>query len=378
MVERVEKEFGPIDVLVNSAGAAKRTDADDLTPVAWRAGMDAKYFSYINVIDPVIKRMGKRGRGAVINIIGSGGKVASLVRWKKGGRFAVEAVGVNRWFVDACRAKGLDIVVVDPARLNLRMLGRKTDRRDAREIARRLALGDIDRCARSYYPTTEEYGVRKLLRTRHKLDGIRKQVVNQVRGLLNAYKLVPPGTSLYQRRCLAWLRACSLPSEDLTFTLLRLTDLIETLQSQIAVFDRRIKDQASKDRASVALQTIPSVGPLTALTLRYELGDVHRFKNARSVACAAGLVPRVSQSADTAHHGPLTKRGNPEVRWILGQWAVRLLTRDPTVRAWAAPRLKRKHKNKVRMALARRLLVGVYFTLRTGEEFSLKRCLAAS
>jgi NAD(P)-dependent dehydrogenase (short-subunit alcohol dehydrogenase family) len=77
MVERVEKEFGAIDVLVNSAGAAKRTDADDLTPAAWRAGMDAKYFSYINVIDPLIKRMGQRGRGVVINVIGAGGKVAS-------------------------------------------------------------------------------------------------------------------------------------------------------------------------------------------------------------------------------------------------------------------------------------------------------------
>ena len=77
MVERVEREFGEIDVLVNSAGAAKRTDADDLTPAAWRAGMDAKYFSYINVIDPLIKRMGKRGKGVVINVIGAGGKVAS-------------------------------------------------------------------------------------------------------------------------------------------------------------------------------------------------------------------------------------------------------------------------------------------------------------
>ena len=77
MVERVEKEFGAIDILVNSAGAAKRTDADDLTPAAWRASMDAKYFTYINVIDPMIKRMGKRGNGVVINIIGNGGKVAS-------------------------------------------------------------------------------------------------------------------------------------------------------------------------------------------------------------------------------------------------------------------------------------------------------------
>jgi NAD(P)-dependent dehydrogenase (short-subunit alcohol dehydrogenase family) len=77
MVEKVEKEFGPVDILVNSAGAAKRTDADDLSPAAWKAGMDAKYFSYINVIDPLIKKMGKRGKGVVINVIGSGGKVAS-------------------------------------------------------------------------------------------------------------------------------------------------------------------------------------------------------------------------------------------------------------------------------------------------------------
>ena len=78
MVEQVEKEFGAIDVLVNSAGAAKRTDADDLSPAAWRAGMDAKYFSYIHVIDPVIKRMGKRGRyltGANISTDGAASHV---------------------------------------------------------------------------------------------------------------------------------------------------------------------------------------------------------------------------------------------------------------------------------------------------------------
>jgi len=33
------------------------------------------------------------------------------------------------------------------------------------------------------------------------------------------------------------------------------------------------------------------------------------------------------------------------------------------------------HKNKVRMALARRLLIGVYKMLRTGEAFSMERCL---
>jgi NAD(P)-dependent dehydrogenase (short-subunit alcohol dehydrogenase family) len=113
MVERVEQEFGPIDVLVNSAGAAKRTDADDLTPAAWRAGMDAKYFSYINVIDPLIKRMGKRGKGAVINIIGGGGKVASPTHLA-GGAANAALLLATAGLAYAYAGKGVRVVGVSP------------------------------------------------------------------------------------------------------------------------------------------------------------------------------------------------------------------------------------------------------------------------
>jgi NAD(P)-dependent dehydrogenase (short-subunit alcohol dehydrogenase family) len=66
-------------VLVNSAGAARRYAPADLDAEAWHAAMDAKYFSYIHPLDAVLKRMANRGRGAIVNIIGSGGKVANPV-----------------------------------------------------------------------------------------------------------------------------------------------------------------------------------------------------------------------------------------------------------------------------------------------------------
>ena len=113
MVERVEQEFGAIDVLVNSAGAAKRTDADELTPAAWRAGMDAKYFTYINVIDPLIKRMARRGSGAVINVIGSGGKVASPTHLA-GGAANAALLLATAGLAYAYASKGVRVVGVSP------------------------------------------------------------------------------------------------------------------------------------------------------------------------------------------------------------------------------------------------------------------------
>ena|SRR5437660_193002 len=79
MIADVEAALGPIDVLVNSAGAAKRYPPDELGANAWRDAMDAKFFSYIYPIDAALKRMATRERGAIVNIIGMGGKIGSPV-----------------------------------------------------------------------------------------------------------------------------------------------------------------------------------------------------------------------------------------------------------------------------------------------------------
>ena len=78
-VEEAVAALGEIEVLVNSAGAAKRTAPADLNAQVWRDAMDAKFFSYIQPIDLVIKRMAARGRGVIVNIIGMGGKTANPI-----------------------------------------------------------------------------------------------------------------------------------------------------------------------------------------------------------------------------------------------------------------------------------------------------------
>jgi len=301
--------------------------------------------------------------------------VQHLTRWKRVAEVCVESVGMNRWFVNACIEAGLKVIVVDPVKLNLRMLGKKTDRRDAYEIARRLRLGDITRNAQTYYPTEEEYGFRKLLRTRHRLVQLRQQLTNQIRGLLAAYRLPCPTSALYLPKNLKILSAIQLPNQMLRECHESIVTTLRQLQASIDDLTRSLERKTRRSKAEALIENVPSVGFQTAATLFYELGDVRRFKSARAVASYAGLVPRVAASADKSHHGKITKRGNPELRWIVSQMAVRLMSRDPRVQAWAGPRLRRMHKNKVRMTLARRLLVGVYYMLRHGEAFDLDLCL---
>jgi NAD(P)-dependent dehydrogenase (short-subunit alcohol dehydrogenase family) len=76
-LDALEAALGPVDVLVNSAGAARRVPPGDLTPERWRAAFDAKLFTYVNMFDPAVKRMAARGAGVIVNVIGSGGKVAA-------------------------------------------------------------------------------------------------------------------------------------------------------------------------------------------------------------------------------------------------------------------------------------------------------------
>jgi transposase len=299
-----------------------------------------------------------------------------MAQWKDGGRFCVEALGMNRWFVNACQDLGLEVVVVDATKMGLRMLGKKTDRRDAYELARRLRLGDIDRNAATYFAGEAEFAGRKLVRARHALTQLRQELVNQIRALLASYRVTAPPNQLYRKKALQKLRETSLPSKDLNLCLQALVSSLEAVESNIDKLTKRITTRTHEEKATATLMELPNIGPLTATTLIVELGDLRRFRNSKAVASYAGLVPRVANSADKSHHGRITKRGNRELRWILTQWSVRLLSFDSIAKEWAEPLLLRMHRNKVRMALARRLLIGIYIMLTRGDMFSLKRCLA--
>jgi NAD(P)-dependent dehydrogenase (short-subunit alcohol dehydrogenase family) len=114
LVSRVEAQLGPIDVLVNCAGAARRTPAAELDAAAWHAAMDAKFFSYLHVIDPLIKRMAQRRSGVIVSVLGSGGKVAHVTHLA-GGAANAALMLATAGLGAAYAPQGVRVVGVSPA-----------------------------------------------------------------------------------------------------------------------------------------------------------------------------------------------------------------------------------------------------------------------
>ncbi|WP_313901885.1 SDR family oxidoreductase [Methylobacterium sp. J-030] len=112
-LDALEAELGPVDVLVNSAGAARRTPPDELTPEHWRAAFDAKLFTYVNMFDPAVKRMAARGRGVIVNVIGNGGKVAAPTHLA-GGAANAALMLATAGLAQAYAGRGIRVVGVNP------------------------------------------------------------------------------------------------------------------------------------------------------------------------------------------------------------------------------------------------------------------------
>jgi NAD(P)-dependent dehydrogenase (short-subunit alcohol dehydrogenase family) len=96
-VRQTEKLLGPIDILINSAGAARRFPWEKLDAEAWQQGMNAKYFPYIYAMDAVRPRMIERKRGSIVNIIGMGGKSASTMHMPGGAANAALMLVTAAW-----------------------------------------------------------------------------------------------------------------------------------------------------------------------------------------------------------------------------------------------------------------------------------------
>ena len=266
---------------------------------------------------------------------------------------AVEACGPTWAFVDAIAETGAQVCVVDPRKTKLKAgFAAKTDRLDARRLADAVRRDSV---VSIYVPPPAIRALREVCRGRHQIVRLRTRVAQVIRALLlRTGAGEPPGRRLYAAAAMAWLAEVQLPP-DAGRALRCWTRLYEEVHREACAADTEVATRASADPIAVALDAMVGVGPILALTLRAEIGDITRFSRGAQLASYAGLVPRVERSAEHVFHGRITREGSPWLRWALVEAAMHAMKRPDAIGRRARRLLVRKGVFKARVALARML-----------------------
>jgi NAD(P)-dependent dehydrogenase (short-subunit alcohol dehydrogenase family) len=113
LVDRVTRELGPIDLLINNAGIITVGPAETMTPEDFEQAMATNFWGPLNAILAVLPSMRRRGEGRIANIASIGGKVSvpHLLPYSAS-KFAL--VGLSQGLRAELAGDGIQVITICP------------------------------------------------------------------------------------------------------------------------------------------------------------------------------------------------------------------------------------------------------------------------
>jgi transposase len=297
----------------------------------------------------------------------------ALASWP-GSQVLVEACNESEWVARHLERCGHTVIVADPNYAPMyghRHKGYKTDRRDARALASACAQGLYRRAHRTSEPRRV---VRAELVTRDALVRTRSRCISVIRSRLRAegWRVRSGGAESFVAR------VAELALEpELVAQLQPLLQVMELVNKKIAEADRVLEQKAKAEPVVQRLQSMPQVGPITALAFVAALDDVSRFRNAHQVQSYLGLVPREHSSGEHQVRGRITKTGDKRVRWLLVEcaWGIKRSQKASVeaLQQWTDKVGTRRGRTVAAVALARRLAGILYAMWRDNVPYDPKK-----
>lgn len=266
-------------------------------------------------------------------------------------RVALEATTNSFAVADVLRPHVAEVVVSNPmATRAIAQAKTKTDQVDAHVIAQLLRCGYLPAV---WQPGEQTRRRRELTARRSALVGHRTAVKNRIHSLL-AGRLIEAPPRLFSPAGRVWLQAVQLDEQGrmLLESDLRLLDFVEQEMERL---DDELARRGQASDAARLLMSLPGVDVATAEGLVAAWGDWTRFPDGDRAASYLGLVPSTKQSAEHCYHGPITKRGRAQARWLLVEAAQHLDKHPGPLGNFFRRLAKKKHRNVAVVAAARKL-----------------------
>jgi len=246
-----------------------------------------------------------------------------------------------------------EVVLAHPVKVKAIAEARiKNDRIDSATLAHLLRA---DLIPEAYACSADLRSLKRVLRQRMFLVRIQTMLKNRIQALLYQYDLKKPKVSdLFGAAGSKWLRSLHLPSPDGEILSEDLA-LLDTVKERLAATEGLIKELSAGDMAIRWLKSMPGIGEFLSVLIRYEVGDIRRFRSPKKFASYTGLIPSTYASGGKVHHGRITRQGNRYLRWAFIE-AVTPATRvSPKLRSYYERIKRRKGSKDARVATARKL-----------------------
>lgn len=217
---------------------------------------------------------------------------------------------------------GVECEVVAPSMTPTRAGDRvKTDKRDARKLARLLRAGELTAV---YIPEATDEAMRDLCRARTDAVDDRRRSRHRLKGFLLRHGYRYQGKSSWSAAHERYLRELILPHPAMKVILEEYLVAVKDASERIQRCEEAMSDLLAKWRlepAVRALMAMKGFQTVAAMILVSELGEIHRFAHPRQVMAYLGLVPTENTSSDKRRQGRITKCGNSHARWLLVECA---------------------------------------------------------
>ena len=213
-----------------------------------------------------------------------------------------------------------------------------------------------------------------LFRTRDLLVRQRTQTINALRGHLAEHGLVAPQGIVQMKRLADAVNdeASRLPETVRDLGQLHL-DQIEALTVRIFELDKRLRLAAAEAETTRRLQTMPGVGPITAVAVETFAPPMEDFRRSRDFAAWLGLVPRQHSTGGKARLGKTSKIGQRDIRRLLITGAMAVIqaaARRGTSRImWLERMLAKKPRMLVAIALANKMARGLWAMVTKQQDY---------
>jgi len=273
---------------------------------------------------------------------------------------AMEAAGNWYWVSDLVEECGHKVKLAHAKKVRIIAESTvKTDKIDSEVLAH---LDRTNFLPLSYMPPQHIRDMRELLRYRMCLVRVRSSLKNRIHAVLAKRGIFHNLSDLFGVTGIQLLKDLELPGIYKT-----------EIQGYLKIIEEiscLINDSEKTIRKSVkSLMSVPGFSYFSALLMAAEVGNISRFRSFKKLCAYGGVVSTTSQSADKHYQGHIMKDSNKYIRWVLTEAVPKAVAKDQRLKSLYFKLVRKKGKTKAKIAVARKMLINIYYMLKNREEY---------